>query len=244
MDVYLEIKNVSLHIPIFDVNRSFRRSLIKYYVGGNIKQNNSKNINITALENISFRLESGDRLGLIGHNGSGKTSLLRLLAGVYKPIIGQLNYSGKITSLFNPAIGLEMDDTGLENIFTIGMYLGMNKLELETKKEDIITFSGLGDFIHLPVRTYSSGMLLRLSFSIATSLQPQILLMDEGFGTGDSQFTESAQKRLESFYNKIDILVMASHSEDLITRLCNKVLLLEHGKIKAYGKVREVFNMY
>ena len=245
---YLEAKNITLDIPIFDVSRSFRKSLMmKYYVGGKISKNDSNAtsmVNIRALENITFRLQSGDRLGLIGHNGSGKTSLLRVLAGVYRSFYGNLRYYGKITTLFNPSIGVDADDTGLDNIFTIGMYLGMSKQEIENKKEEIIYFSGLGDFIHLPVRTYSCGMILRLSFSIATCLEPQILLMDEGIGTGDMEFTEKAQVRLESFYNKLDILVMASHSDDLIRRLCNKVLLLENGKIKAYGGVEEVLSIY
>ena len=241
--VYLEAKNITLDIPVFDVSRSFRQSLIKYYVGGKIS-NSTSVVTVRALENINFSLQSGDRLGLIGHNGSGKTSLLRVLAGVYRSFCGELKYHGKITPLFNPSIGVDADDTGLDNIFTIGMYLGMSKQEIDSKKEEIISFSGLGDFVHLPVRTYSCGMLLRLGFSIATSLEPQILLMDEGFGTGDTEFTEKAQMRLESFYKKLDILIMASHSDDLIRKLCNKVLLLERGKIKAYGNVDEVLNIY
>lgn len=241
--VYLEAKNITVDIPVFDVSRSFRQSLIKYYVGGKIS-NSTSVVTVRALENINFSLQSGDRLGLIGHNGSGKTSLLRVLAGVYRSFYGELKYHGKITPLFNPSIGVDADDTGLDNIFTIGMYLGMSRQDIESKKEEIISFSGLGDFVHLPVRTYSCGMLLRLGFSIATSLEPQILLMDEGFGTGDTEFTEKAQMRLESFYKKLDILIMASHSDDLIRKLCNKLLLLENGKIKAYGNVDEVLNIY
>ena len=247
MNVYLEIKNVTLDIPIFDASKSFRKSLMRYCVGGKIKEggiNGQNAVSVRALDNISFRLESGDRLGVIGHNGSGKTTLLRLISGVYKPFIGSVEHSGKITVLFNALAGLDGDDTGINNIYTIAMYLGMSKKEIESRKEDIINFSELGDFINLPVRTYSSGMLLRLSFSIVTSLEPQILLMDEGIGVGDMQFTNAAQARLDSFYKKLDILVVASHSDDLIKRLCNKVLLLEHGKIKAFGNVKEVIEVY
>lgn len=246
MSNYLEIQNVSLDIPVFDLSRSFRQSLVKCCIGGQItkRNNNNHKISVRALEDISFRLESGDRLGLIGYNGSGKTTLLRVLSGVYTPSIGHVYCKGKVTSLFNPCIGLDMDDTGLENIFTIGMYLGMKKQEIVRKQDDIILSSGLGDFINFPVKTYSTGMLLRLSFAMATSLEPEILLMDEAIGTGDMQFTEMAQTRLESFYKQINILVMASHSDALIRRLCNKALLLEKGKIKAYGEVEKVLRVY
>ncbi len=142
------------------------------------------------------------------------------------------------------AIGLDLDDSGLENIATVGMYLGMTAEEITRKKEDIIAFSGLGDFIELPVRTYSAGMQVRLSFAIATALNPEILLMDEGIGMGDAQFTENAKIRLEAFYNRLHILVIASHSDDLIRQLCNKAMLLEHGKIVAYGDVESIFERY
>lgn len=246
MSAYIELKNVTLDIPIFDVSKSFRKSLFNYCTGGRVIQdaNNTKSVSIRALENVSFRLEKGDRLGLIGHNGSGKTSLLRVLAGVYKPDIGTLSFRGKVTSLFNIAIGMDMDDTGIENISTIGMYLGMTTKEIESKKADVIKFSGLGDFIGLPVRTYSNGMLVRLSFAIATTLDPEILLMDEGIGAGDAQFAEGAKARLEEFYRRLDVLVIASHSDDLIRQLCNKAMLLEHGKVIVYGGVEEVIETY
>ena len=247
MHTYLEAKNLNLSIPIFDAARSFRSSLFKCCVGGQIIKNNqdpSSVVSVRALDNINFRLESGDRLGLIGHNGSGKTSLLRVLAGIYFPDSGVIHHNVKITSLFNINIGIDGDDTGLENIFNIGLYLGISKKEILKKKDEIIEFSGLKDFIYLPVRVYSTGMLLRLSFAIVTILEPKILLMDEGFGTGDVDFTQKAKYKLEEFYKNVDILIMASHSDELIKKLCNKALLLENGKIKAYGKVEEVFDVY
>ena len=169
---------------------------------------------------------------------------MRVLAGIYFPDSGVIHHNVKITSLFNINIGIDGDDTGLENIFNIGLYLGISKKEILKKKDEIIEFSGLKDFIYLPVRVYSTGMLLRLSFAIVTILEPKILLMDEGFGTGDVDFTQKAKYKLEEFYKNVDILIMASHSDELIKKLCNKALLLENGKIKAYGKVEEVFDVY
>lgn len=248
MNTYLEAKNLTLNIPIFDTNRSFRHSLFKHCVGGQIIKNNdarNSTVNVRALDNINFRLESGDRLGLVGHNGSGKTSLLRVLAGIYFPEnFSIINHNGKITSLFNISIGIDGDDTGLENIFTMGMYLGISKKEILMKQDEIIEFSGLSDFINLPVRVYSAGMLLRLSFAVVTMLEPKILLMDEGFGTGDLDFTKKAQLKLEDFYKNVEILIMASHSDELIKKLCNKALLLENGKMKAYGDVEKVLDIY
>lgn len=246
MTACIELKNVNLDIPIFDVSRSFRTSMFKYCTGGRIIENSGKSgiVNIRALEDITFSLQKGDRLGLVGHNGAGKTTLLRVLAGVYKPSQGKIRCNGKITSLFNMSIGMDLDDTGFENISTVGMYLGMTRKEIAEKREDIIAFSGLGDFIGLPVRTYSSGMLVRLSFAIATTLDPEILLMDEGIGAGDAQFAEGARARLEAFYSKLDTLVIASHSDDLIRQLCNKAVLLEHGRMIAYGAVEEILRIY
>ena len=146
--------------------------------------------------------------------------------------------------MFNVSIGLDLDDTGIDNIYTTGMYLGMKKKEIEAKKDEIIAFSDLGDYVHLPVRTYSAGMRMCLSFAIATATNPEILLMDEDLSAGDAGFAEKANDRLKAFYSKMSILVTASHSDDRIRRLCNKALLLEHGKLKAFGKVDDVLHAY
>ena len=252
MTTFIEVKNVTLDIPIYDASKSFRTSMLKYCTGGTILQNSkqdndsgrSAHVSVRALDNISIRLEKGDRLGLIGHNGAGKTTLLRVLAGVYKPLSGHVTHAGKVTPLFNMSLGMDIDDTGADNIATIGLHLGMKPEEIKAKREGIIAFSGLGDFIGLPVRTYSMGMQLRLCFAIATALEPQILLLDEGIAAGDMQFTEAARDRLENFYQKLDILVIASHSESLIKQLCNKALLLEHGKVIAQGQVDDVLGIY
>jgi ABC-type polysaccharide/polyol phosphate transport system ATPase subunit len=241
----LYLENITLEIPVFDANRSFRKSLQKFCTGGNVQQNGpQKNVSIRALDSLNFELKKGDKVGLIGHNGAGKTTLLRLLAGIYKPLRGRIEINGRVTALLNSSIGIDANETGLENIRNCAMLLGMTKQELNQKIQDIVDFSELGDFINLPVRIYSSGMLLRLTFSVITALEPQILIMDEGIGVGDANFAEKAQKRLKQFYDKLDVLVLASHSNDLIKNLCNKAMLLEHGKILAFGEVNEVLDFY
>jgi ABC-type polysaccharide/polyol phosphate transport system ATPase subunit len=241
----LYLENITLEIPVFDANRSFRKSLQKFCTGGNVQQNGpQKNVSIRALDSLNFELKKGDKVGLIGHNGAGKTTLLRLLAGIYKPLRGRIEINGRVTALLNSSIGIDGNETGLENIRNCAMLLGMTKQELNQKIQDIVDFSELGDFINLPVRIYSSGMLLRLTFSVITALEPQILIMDEGIGVGDANFAEKAQKRLKQFYDKLDVLVLASHSNDLIKNLCNKAMLLEHGKILAFGEVNEVLDFY
>lgn len=243
MQSWIEVKDVSIDIPIYGTDKSFRSAIVDRCVGGNL-QKTKNSISIQALDNINLKLESGDRLALIGHNGAGKSTLLSVLAGIYKPEKGSVTHSGSVTPLFNISPGMDLVDTGLENIMTIGMFLGMSKKEIKSKMQSIIDFTELADFIHLPLRTYSAGMIARLTFGIATSLEPDILLIDEGIGAGDQSFANKAKSRLEDFYNKIDIIVLASHSNDLIRQLCNKAILLEHGKIIASGTVDEVLSIY
>lgn len=245
MTTFVEVNQLTLDIPVFNVSRSFRSSLLNRFVGGRIERDvKSNEVMVRALNSINFRLEEGDRLALVGHNGAGKTTLLRVLAQIYKPVFGVYRFSGRITSLFNMSIGLDLDDSGIENIYTIGMYLGMSKKEIDLKKNEVIEFSELGDFIHLPVRIYSAGMQTRLSFAIATAMEPDILLLDEGIGAGDANFADKAKKRLAAFYAKTSVLVIASHSNDLITKLCNKALLLDHGSQVALGHIDEILELY
>lgn len=252
MDPFIEARNVTLDIPVYDAHKSFRTTLMQKCVGGIITNastdlNNkhaSKHVAVRALDNISFRIEKGDRLAIVGSNGAGKTSLLQVLAGVYKPMHGTIIHRGKITPLLNISLGLDMDDTGLENIQTISTYLGMTQQEIAERKQEIIDFTELNDFINLPVRTYSSGMLARLTFGIATTLDPEILLMDEGIGAGDASFAQKAKARLDSFYQKSNIMIMASHSEQLLRDLCNKAILLGKGKVIAFGSLDDIFMRY
>jgi ABC-type polysaccharide/polyol phosphate transport system ATPase subunit len=199
---------------------------------------------IKALNGVSLHLQQGDRVGLLGRNGAGKSTLLKVVAGVYEPILGHVLASGKITPCFDLLPGLDPEDTGYENIITAGLLLGMDRNEIENKIPDIEEFSELGEYLSLPVRTYSAGMVVRLGFSLATSVDPGILLMDEWIGMGDARFAERASRRLRSFIDRSSVLVLATHSEELIRSWCNKAALLEAGRIVQLGSVDEIFRVY
>ena len=238
------LENVSIDFPIIDAKaRSISNGLLQKVIGGRLSSS-KRTINVRALDNISLSFETGDRVGLIGHNGAGKTTLLRTLAGVYPPSSGRLYQHGKIAPLFDISLGFDMESTGHENILLRGLFLGLSKSEIINSVDDIANFTGLGNYLEMPLRTYSSGMLMRLAFAIATEIQPDIILMDEWIGVGDSSFMEQAKHRLENFINKSSILVLASHSEDLIRSTCNKAVLLGQGQILAEGSTNDVFHHY
>lgn len=199
---------------------------------------------VTALRDISFELREGERLGLMGHNGAGKSTMLRLLAGAYPPTRGRITSVGRISTLFNSTPGLSVDGTGRENLMTCGLHLGLSWRQINSKMEEIIDFAELGDYIDLPVRIYSSGMLTRLGFSIATAVEPEILLLDEGLATGDAQFARKAEQKLNDLIARSSILVIASHSETLLAKMCSRCLLLEHGTVVADGPAQELLESY
>lgn len=199
---------------------------------------------VCALRDISLDLKEGDRLGLIGHNGAGKTTMLRLLAGAYAPTRGRVMSVGRISTLFSSTPGLNMDGTGRENIVSCGLHLGMTPRQINKRMDEIIDFAELGPYIDLPVRIYSAGMVTRLGFSIATSVEPEILLLDEGLATGDAQFAHKAQTKMQDLMTRSAILVIASHSESLVASFCNRCVLLEHGSIVAQGSAAELVVAY
>ena len=209
--------------------------------GGLINQGSHS---IIALRDISLELRDGDRVGLIGHNGAGKSTLLRLMAGVYAPSRGRLRAKGTISTLLNTFPGMNVEGTGRENILVCGLHLGLSRRQIAQKTDEIIAFSDLGAYIDLPLRTYSAGMVTRLGFSIATSAEPEILLLDEGLATGDAQFAVKATKRLHDFMARSAIVVIASHSESFIAKMCSRAILLEHGTIVASGPASETINAY
>ncbi|SUT99367.1 ABC transporter ATP-binding protein [Actinobacillus pleuropneumoniae] len=230
--MHIKLENVSVRFPIYDAKqRSFKQTLLNAATGGRIIANNN-NTEIEALKNINLDIKQGDRVSLIGHNGSGKTTLLRVLSGVYAPTTGRISVQGKITSLLDSMLGMDGEASGLENIKLRGLFLGLKPKDTEKLVDEIIDFSELGDFINMPVRTYSSGMVLRLAFSISTCVHPEILLMDEWMSVGDEQFKNKAEKRLTEFVDKAGILVMATHDHQLAERVCNKHVYLEHGVIR------------
>lgn len=212
-------------------SQSLRRQLVSIGTGGRLASEAGNTISITALENVSFRLNEGDRVGLIGHNGAGKTTLLRTIAGIFKPISGVVKRSGRVSTIIELGAGMDHELTGYENILRMGMLQGASLSEMNAATASIAVFSDLGDFLKMPVRTYSSGMLMRLMFAVATYRSPEILVVDEMFGTGDSDFKQRAEDRMHQMMTSASIMVFASHSHDLIRRYCNRLFRLEHGTV-------------
>lgn len=209
---------------------SLRHTLACAATGGRIGQEAGVTV-VEALRDISLDLREGDRLGLVGHNGAGKSTLLRVLAGVYPPTKGRYYRHGTISSLIDPMLGIEPDATGYENILLRGLIHGIGRREMQRLVPTIAEFSGLGPYLDMPVHTYSTGMAMRLGFSIATSVRSDILLMDEWLSVGDAEFSERAQERLRHLIDNTAILVLASHSMDLIARECDRILELSHGAV-------------
>jgi ABC-type polysaccharide/polyol phosphate transport system ATPase subunit len=240
------LEGVHVDFPIYGAQRSLRHAIFQRATGGVIQREGKRQerIVVRALSDVSMRLEDGDRLGLIGHNGSGKSTLLKVIAGIYKPISGRMTVDGRVTPLLDMMPGLDLDDTGFENLVTAGMLLGLSRQEVERKIPEIEQFSELGEYLTLPVRTYSAGMTLRLGFSLVTALEPGILLMDEGFSTGDLRFAERAAERMNDFVGRSRIIVLASHSDGMIKSMCNKAALLQEGRLHSVGPVDEILDEY
>ncbi|HKE11207.1 MAG TPA: ABC transporter ATP-binding protein, partial [Myxococcota bacterium] len=203
-----------------------------------------RHVTITALDGVSLSLFEGDRVAIVGHNGAGKTTLLRVLAGIYEPSRGRVVTRGTVAPLFDLALGMDPDATGLENIRLRGLLLGMNPREIARHEAEIVAFSELGDYIHMPIRAYSAGMRLRLAFAISTAREPEILLLDEMIGVGDARFFERAQERLNRYLTRAGIVVLASHQTKVLHQICNKALLLHHGKLIGLGSIDEVLESY
>ncbi|MFJ3484648.1 ABC transporter ATP-binding protein [Pseudomonas sp. NPDC090202] len=229
---YLIAEDVTVDYPILDVShRSFKKDALSWVTGGRIGETGRHHLTIRALDNVSLDIQPGQRIGLLGHNGSGKSTFLKVMAQVYWPTLGRLKSAGRVTSLLDLTLGMEVEATGYENIYLRGAILGVKPGEIKQTIHDIAEFSGLGDYLRLPLRTYSSGMLVRLGFSISTAFPADIILMDEWLGVGDAQFQEQANKRLHEMTSNASILVLASHSPELISSVCNRCIRLEHGKI-------------
>jgi ABC-type polysaccharide/polyol phosphate transport system ATPase subunit len=241
----LIVEDVSLEFPLYGSNRSLRKDLFKR-AGSMIKSDDrhQNRIVVKALNGISLDLREGDRLGLVGHNGAGKSTLLKAMAGIYEPLTGRVLCEGVITPLLDSMPGLDAENTGYESIAMAGMLLGMSQKEIARKIPDIEQFCELGEYLSLPIRSYSSGMQTRLAFAVATALEPGILLMDEGIGAGDARFTERAARRMDEFVGRSRIVVLASHSDDLIRRICNKAALMDGGRLVEIGDVDTVIANY
>ncbi len=227
--VRLRLNNVSVDYPVFGSRAgSLKTTLAAAATGGRIGRDAGITV-VQALRDICLDLREGDRLGVVGHNGAGKSTLLQTLAGVYPPSRGTYHRNGSVSSLVNPMLGIELDATGYENIVIRGLILGMDRSAIRRITPDIVEFSGLGNYLSMPVRTYSTGMMMRLAFAITTAVRTDILLMDEWISVGDASFQQNAEARLRRVVSNAGILVLASHSRGLLERECNLILELSHG---------------
>ena len=241
----IELKGVTVEFPIYSANgRSLKNAVLSATTGGRVGRDRHNYVCVRALDRVSIEIRHGERVGLVGHNGAGKTTLLRVIACIYEPLQGEVIIEGMPTPMFDVSLGIDADATGLENIVLRGLYMGLTKTEILRKMDEVAGFTELGQFLDLPVRTYSEGMRARLAFAMATCIEPDILLLDEGIGAGDAAFFERANQRLESFIHSTGIMVLASHSEELVRRFCNRIAVVEHGQIVWYGDVDEGYERY
>lgn len=237
---HITANNIVLDYPLFSSLRASLKPNRVQAVGARVEGENRRLTHVRALSGISFSLHSGQRLGLMGHNGSGKSTLLRVLAGVFEPTEGSLKVEGSVAPMFAIGLGVRREATGRHNIRLRGLLYGLSREEIEAKTKEIIEFSELGQFIDLPVNSYSAGMAMRLSFAIGTTFSPDILLMDEWIGAGDQKFQAKARKRMESLVQEAGITVIASHNRALLKKVCDLGLWLDQGEVRAFGPVDDV----
>jgi ABC-type polysaccharide/polyol phosphate transport system ATPase subunit len=235
---YIRLDHVSVEFPVYNINAlSFKKNFIRMATGGRVLEDANQHVIVRSINQLSLEIQHGDRVGLIGHNGAGKSTFLRLLAGIYEPSSGDIDIQGKVSTMLDLMYGIESECTGYENIYNRGLLLGMTKSQVKANIEEIAEFSSLGDYLNMPVRTYSAGMMVRLAFAISASVQPDILLIDEVFGAGDANFMEKAQAKMRSLLNSSRIVVFASHAPKLIQEFCNKILVLNAGELQFFGGI-------
>ena len=230
---HISIENLTVEFAIFGANsRSLKNQILSQATGGRVMSGARDIVTVRAIDGLNLEIKDGDRIGLVGHNGSGKTTLLRVLAGIYKPSGGALTITGRVGALLDPTAGMDPESTGIENIYLRGYMMGMTRREIAGKLDDIADFTELGEFLSLPMRTYSAGMFARLAFGVSTAAHNDILLIDEGIGAGDAGFQKKARARIESLFDRTPIVILASHSEALIGEFCNRRVEMEHGVLK------------
>ena len=239
----IRLREVSVEFPIFSSHTRSLKTAVFTRLGGRVAAHNNTVV-VRALQNISLELGDGDRLGLIGHNGAGKTTFLRVVSGVYPPLRGEAIIEGSVSSFTDLTLGMDPEATGWQNIIFRCIFLGLSFAEARRLSPAIGEFSELGEYLDLPVRTYSTGMFVRLAFAISTAIKPDIVVMDEMIGAGDQGFIEKAQRRIDELLGRARILVLASHSDPIIRRFCNKVVWLEKGQIKMAGPVEQILAAY
>ena len=236
--IRVRAENIVVDFPIYGAkSRSLKNTFIRTATGGLLAKDASERIVVRALNRLSFEFRDGDRIGIVGHNGSGKTTLLRVLTGAYEPVSGSIEVTGRVASMLSINLGMDPEATGYENIFLRAAIMGLKPKEVPPLVEEICEFSELGDYVQMPLRTYSSGMAMRLTFAISTCIASDIILMDEWLSVGDSAFSEKAQRRLQRLLGQAKVLVLASHNEQLIRDNCNKIMRLDHGELLGFEEL-------
>jgi ABC-2 type transport system ATP-binding protein/lipopolysaccharide transport system ATP-binding protein len=239
------LEGVKVCFPIYQSgSRSLKKNLISRGSAGRFARDANDRLTIEALRDISLTVEEGDRLALIGANGAGKTTLLRVIAGIYEPEQGTVRVRGRISPMFDIGLGIDPERSGYENIRMRALLLGLPTRIITDRLQDIADFTELGDYLEMPVRTYSSGMMLRLAFAVATCFEPEVLLMDEWILAGDAHFIAKAQRRIDSFVGNANVLVLASHNLEICRRWCNKGAWMDRGVLRAIGPIDEVIAQY
>jgi len=238
---FVELTNVNLYYSCLAYRETSIKAFFCKLLG--FKQR-PKTEDVHALKNISLKIHAGDRLGLIGHNGAGKSTLLKTIASLYPISSGQVTVHGEIRALFELSLGFELEATGRENILYRGLLLGQTPREMRVLQEEIIQFADLGEFIDYPIKTYSSGMIVRLAFAISTAVRGEILLLDEVIGVGDEDFMVKAKKRIHDLIDNAKVLVVTSHDMTTIRNLCNRVIVVNHGEIIFDGEVEPAIEAY
>jgi ABC-2 type transport system ATP-binding protein len=241
--VSIDVWNASVDFPIFDAKTRSLKKRVLGKVGGKIGTKSKVPI-IEALHDVTLSLKDGDRIGLVGHNGAGKSTLLRLLSGIYEPTRGSAKVSGKVAPVFDLGVGMDQEISGYENIMIRGLYLGMSRKQMQKRVDDIADFTELGDYLSMPLRTYSTGMRVRLALGVVTSIDPEILLLDEGIGAVDAAFLNKARDRLKDLVKRSGLLVFASHSDEMLFELCDSAIWMDEGGVKQQGSLREVLTGY
>ena len=244
---YLQLHDVSIDFPVFTArSRGLLNTLLRLpqRERARVEASGLGRVSVHALRHVSLALGPGDRVGLVGANGAGKTTLLRVLSGVYEPMHGDLRFSGRVAALTDIMLGMDLDASGYDNIIMRGIVMGLTRRQAQRLIPDVEAFTQLGEHLQLPVRTYSQGMLLRLAFAVSTSVVPDILLMDEMIGAGDAQFFAQARERINGLIERVSILVLASHNEEILRSFCNRALVLRDGRVVLDGSVDEALALH
>jgi ABC-2 type transport system ATP-binding protein len=241
--VGIDVWNAYVDFPIFDAKTRSLKKQVLGKVGGKIGTEARVPI-IEALHDVTLSLKEGDRVGLVGHNGAGKSTLLRLVSGIYEPTRGSSRVVGKVAPVFDLGIGMDPEISGYENIIIRGLFLGMTRKQMDARVDDIAEFTELGDYLQMPLRTYSTGMRVRLALGVVTSIDPEILILDEGIGAVDAAFLDKARDRLVDLVKRSGLLVFASHSDDLLFELCNSAIWMDEGHMRMQGSLRDVLTAY